>query len=271
VLTGAEVPILGDVSSNLVAGGDFAFASGASGSGIFVYLVGNRQEGYPISWLDGAAPSRPHPLYAPLDLYWTPRFSPDGKRLAFSKRDASANEDIWVKDLDRDTPSRLSFLPGQNRWPVWTPDGKNIVFQSTAQAAPGLYWTRSDGSGEAQRLTDGKLDETPYSFSPDGKRLAFSQNGNGGSPDIFTAPIEGDPRRGDNGMRLGKAELFQGTPFIERYPAFSPDGRWLAYASNESGALEVYVRPFPGPGGRWQISTGGFPIWSRDGRELLFE
>jgi serine/threonine-protein kinase len=96
--------------------------------------------------------------------------------------------------------------------------------------------------------------------------------------DIFTAPVEGDPGRGATlsgaaGVRLGKAELFVGTPFLEVLPAFSPDGRWLAYQSNESGTFEVYVRPFPGPGGRWQISTGGglFPVWSRDGRELLFE
>ena len=93
--------------------------------------------------------------------------------------------DIWVKDLDRDTPSRLSFLPGFNYWPVWTPDGKNIVFQSSNPAAPGLYWIRSDGSGEAQRLTDGKPPGYPYSFSPDGKRLAFNQAGNGGSQDHF--------------------------------------------------------------------------------------
>ena len=109
-----------------------------------------------------------------------------------------------MKDLERDTPSRLTFLAGMNRLPVWTPDGKNIVFRSENSPAPGLYWIRSDGSGEAQRLTDGKLDEFPCSLSPDGKRLAFNGNANGGSQDIFTAPIEGDPDH----MRLGKPELF---------------------------------------------------------------
>jgi serine/threonine-protein kinase len=173
--------------------------------------------------------------------------------------------DIWVKDLDRDTPSRLSFIAGINRLPVWTPDGQNIVFRSENSSAPGLYWIRSDGSGEARRLTDGKFNEWPFSFSPGG-RLAFA--GNGGL-DIFTAPIEGDPVH----VRLGKPELFLGRPFGGWYPAFSPDGRWLAYQSNESGTSEVYVRPFPGPGGRLQISTGGgsSPLWSRDGRELLFQ
>jgi Tol biopolymer transport system component len=118
-----------------------------------------------------------------------------------------------------------------------------------------------------------RLLESPYSFSPDGKRLAFHQAGNGGSQDIFTVPVEADPGRDAFEVRLGKAELFLGTPFIEVNPAFSPDGRWLAYRSDESGTYEVYVRPFPGPGGRRLVSTGGgdFPVWSRDGRELLFE
>ncbi len=277
--TGSPTPILEDVSGSVGAGGDFTFAGSPIGSGAFVYLSGKGQQaGYSISWVDrsGGAPSgvthMTEPLHAPPGLYVTPRFSPDGKRLAFSMLNGQVG-DIWVKDLDRDTPSRLSFLPGGNASPVWTPDGKNIVFLSRSQAAPGLYWIRSDGSGEAQRLTDGKLREFPFSFSPDGKRLAFDQTGNGGSSDIFTAPVENDPAPGGSGVRLGKAELFLGTPFVEVFPAFSPDGRWLAYQSNESGTYEVYVRPFPGPGGRWQISTGGgnFPLWSRDGRELLFE
>jgi Tol biopolymer transport system component len=262
--TGSPAPILEDVSSSTSAGGDFAFAQ----NGAFVYLSGKgSQAGWSISWVDSSGKTQP--LDAPPGLYFTPRFSPDGKRLAFSIFNGSG-DDIWVKDLDRDTPSRLSFLAGQNRWPVWTPDGKNIVFQSTNPAAPGLYWIRSDGSGEAERLTDGKHQEYPNSFSPDGKRLAFHRDGgNSGSQDIFTAPIEGDPAH----PKLGKAELFLGTPFAEGNPTFSPDGRWLAYVSNESGTFEVYVRPFPGPGGRWQISTGGglFPRWSRDGHELLFQ
>ena len=181
--------------------------------------------------------------------------------------------DIWVKDLDRDTPSRLSFLPGGNNSPVWTPDGKNIVFRSQNPAAPGFYGLRSDGSGEAKRLSEGKSSEFPSSFSPDGKRLAIVQSRNGSNTDIFTMPVEADSGPGALGVRLGKAELFLGTPFNEGTPAFSPDGRWLAYSSNESGTGEVYVRPFPGPGGRWQVSTGGgrVPLWSRDGRELLFQ
>jgi len=263
VATGPPTPILEDVRSSIGAGGDFAFGQ----NGTFLYLSGKgASAGWSISWVDISG--KTEPLHAPHGLYATPRFSPDGKRLAFSIG-SSTGADIWVQDLDRNTPSRLSFLAGGNNFPVWTPDGKNMVFQSDNPAAAGLYWIRSDGSGEAQRLTDGNLQETPYSFSPDGKRLAFYQSGNGGSYDVFTAPIEGDAAH----PKLGKAERFLGTPFSEFSPAFSPDGRWVAYQSNESGTYEVYVRPFPGPGGRWQISTGGgsYPQWSRDGGQLLFE
>ena len=110
-----------------------------------------------------------------------------------------------------------------------------------------MYTIRSEESGEAKRLTEGKLNEYPPSFSPDGKRLAMGKLGNGGSQDIFTMPVEADPGPGGEGLRLGNAELFLGTPFNEAHPAFSP-------------------------GGRWQVSSGGGrnPVWSRDGRELLF-
>ena len=269
-LAGAPRAILDDVNAS--NGGEFAFAGRPSGSGTFVYLARKvTQAGAPIYWLDRTG--RTEPLHAPPPgPYGIPRFSPDGKRLAYSVFSGSG-ADIWVNDLERNSSYRLSFIAGVNRWAVWTPDGKNIVFQSTNPDTPGLYWIGSDGSDKAQRLTDGKRAEIPYSFSPDGKRLAFwVQPGDGGG-DILTAPIEGEPGRGAGGVRLGKPELFLGTPFNERSPAFSPDGRWLAYASNESGSFEVYVRPFPGPGGQWQISAGGgqYPFWSRDGCELVYE
>jgi serine/threonine-protein kinase len=260
-VAGAAVPVLAGVASG-VGAGDFAFAQ----AGAFLYVAGHgTQGGWQIVWLDGSG--KRQSLHATPGVYLSLHFSPDGKRLAFSQR----GMDIWVKDIERDTVSRLSFFPGTNSWPVWTPDGKYIVFRSDTPAAPGLYLVRSDGSGEAQRLMDGKGLPTPFSFSPDGKRLAFCATGNGGSQDIFTAAVEGEAGH----QRLGKPELFLGTPYIKGEPAFSPDGRWIAYTSNESGTIEVYVRPFPGGisgSGKYQISTGGgvSPAWSRDGRELLF-
>jgi serine/threonine-protein kinase len=265
--TGTPAPILEDAGSSQVSGGDFAFAR----NGTFVYLPGAAsQAAWTISSLDRSGKPMP-PWRASPGAYYSPRFSPDGKRLAFSMI-SGKGQDIWVKDLDRDTPSRLSFLPSSNFVPVWTPDSRAIVFHSSNPAAPGLYAIRADGSGEAKRLTDGKANEYPSSFSPDGKRLAIHQVGNSGSLDLFTLPVEADAAPGGAGIRLGKPEPFLATPFIESFPEFSPDSRWLAYQSNESGTFEVYVRPFPGPGGRWQVSTGGglTPMWSRDGRELLY-
>src|SRR5579871_617396 len=261
-VTGQPAAILEDVSSNSTSGGDFAF----SRNGMFVYVAGRGSNARsPIAWLDSAGARSL--LYAPSGLCFTPRFSPDGKRLAFSMN-SGQQDDIWVKDLDRGTPSRLTSRGGSNRCPVWTPDGQNIVFRSVDDKSPGMYWVRADGSSPAERLTDGKSQETPFSFSPDGKRLAFQRSSGNGPQDIWIAPVEGDAAH----LKLGTPELFLPTPISKTAPAFSPDGHWLAYASSESGTYEVYVRPFPGPGPKIQGSTGGgrFPLWSRNGHELVF-
>jgi len=261
-LTGTPAPILEDGSSTPQAGGRFAVAQ----NGTFVYLGGGLASvPWMISTLDSAGKTQP--LLAQPGAYFTPSFSPDRKRLAYAIG-TGLSDDIWVKDLERGTASRLSFFPGENRRPVWTPDGKHIIFASGNPAAPGLYWIRSDGSGEAHRLIEQA--NSQYSFSPDGQRLAFVDSSKSGvDADIFTARVEGDPEH----PRLGKPELFVGTPATEINPEFSPDGRWLAYQSNESRTWEIYVRPFPGPGGRWQISSGGgsLPLWSRGGHELFFQ
>jgi serine/threonine-protein kinase len=109
----------------------------------------------------------------------------------------------------------------------------------------------------------------PWSFTPNGKRLAYIENDPDTSFDLWTVPLENDGAV----LRAGKPELFLQTPADERYPSFSPDGKWLAYASTESGSFQVYVRAFPDTGGKWQISSdgGGYPMWSRSGRELFFE
>jgi len=264
-LTGDPQPVLEEVNGNFLAGGDFAFAQ----SGTLVYVNSKLELSFyrSIWWLDSAG--KTESLGTTPGLYENPRLSPDGKRLAFEMATEMARADIWVKDLERDITTRVTHLPGRNNWPVWTPDGKGIVFSSYLQPDSGIYWARADGAGEAQRLTDSQAFQQPCSFSPHGSRLAYFQ----WSPDfriseIYTAPVEGD----SDHPRLGRAEAFLRSAFNEQLPAFSPDGRWLAYCSNESGRRELYVRPFPGPGGKSQISTGGgsHPIWSRDGRELFF-
>jgi serine/threonine-protein kinase len=171
--------------------------------------------------------------------------------------------DIWVRDLDRGAASPRSFLPGRNWWPLWTPDGKAIVFSSSNGSRSDMYRVRTDGSDEAQPLSGAKGQGVPRSFSPDGKRLAFDK-----ANEIWTAPVEG----GSEHPSLGPGTRFLDALIPIPDAQFSPDGRWMAYVSAETGNSEVFVRPFPGPGGRWQISTGGgrFPIWSRRGHELFF-
>jgi serine/threonine protein kinase len=254
-LTGATQPVLEDVS--------LSFDS--SQTGTFVYLTGKSGPQRLIFWLDSTGKTQP--LHLTPGFYWDSRLSPDGKRLAFAIGNVGV-AGIWVKDLERDTTSRLTSLPGHNDWPAWTPDGKNIVFRSFQLDRNLMYWIRADGSGEARRLTDGKTVQIPNSFSPDGKRLAYVQQNADGHWEIWTALVEGD----SDHPRLGSAEPFLRTSSDEMSPAFSPDGRWLAYQSNETGTFEVYVRPFPGPGAKHQISTRGgqFPIWSRNAHKLFF-
>jgi serine/threonine-protein kinase len=163
--------------------------------------------------------------------------------------------------------TRLTFGGGFSIVPIWSPDGRYILFRSPE----GISWTRSDGAGKPQTLIPSKNLPAAWSFTPDGKRLAF-QEVSGSGYDLWTVPVESDGA----GLRAGKAEVFLQTPADERNPSFSPDGRWLAYASNESGTFQVNVRAFPeassGPGGKWQISNDGgtYPEWSRSGRELFF-
>jgi len=136
------------------------------------------------------------------------------------------------------------------------------------QAQGGMFWTRSDAAGKPQPLTQSKNQQTSYSFAPDGKRLAFHEFASDGRINLWTVPLESD----STGLRAGKPEVFLQTPFNERSPSFSSDGRWLAYNSDESGAYQVYVRAFPDNGGKWQVSNSGglYPVFSRNGRDLFF-
>jgi Tol biopolymer transport system component len=157
--------------------------------------------------------------------------------------------------------SRLTS-EGSSQVPIWTPDGSRIVYRATRAGTRNLFWKPVDGGGPEERLTTGEYVHTPHSWSPDGKLLAYEEEHPETGDDIWLLPIEGDrsPRP------------FLKTRFHEWFPRFSPDGRWLAYVSNESGRDEVYVQPFPGPGRRWQISTEGgtAPVWARSGRELFY-
>jgi dipeptidyl aminopeptidase/acylaminoacyl peptidase len=195
--------------------------------------------------------------------------APDGRRLAFFLSEA-ANTDVWTYDAGRDALTRLTFDPGTDRNPVWTPDGRRLVYGSLRSGGEeNLYWQRADGSGDATRLTTSPNPQFPGSWHPNGRFLAFTESRPSTGYDLLILPVEGDEA---SGWKPGTPTVFLSGPFFEAEPRFSPDGHWLAYDSNESGGTEIYVRPFPGPGGKSQISTGGGfdAVWSRARRELLY-
>ena len=167
---------------------------------------------------------------------------------------------IWIYEIARGTLTLLTF-ERRNVAPVWTPDGRRVTFGSGGSGQGSLFWKPADGSGVAEQLLVSYFPRAG-SWAPDGKVLAFTETPLGKPTDVWLLEQE-------NGWT---ARPFLDAPFSEGGPAFSPDGRWLAYISDESGQFEVYVRPYPGPGSKFPISTQGgvAPVWTRDGGELFY-
>jgi serine/threonine-protein kinase len=265
-VTGQAVPVLAGVLSNVNTGGaQFT----VSASGTLVYQQGqNASVGLPVHWADQTSTTTS--LQIKRANWFNLAIAPDGHRLAMQIADGSAN-DLWVYESTRDTLTRLTFDRADDHRPVWSPDGRRLVYASTlpGQGAVNLYSKRADGSGDTQRLTESSNRQLPGSWHPGGRLLAFEDQSPQSTTDLMILPLEGDEA---SGWKPGKPTVFLNSPFSEREPMFSPDGRWLAYASNESGRFEVYVRPFPGPGGKWQISSegGDYPVWSRTKPELFY-
>jgi Tol biopolymer transport system component len=209
--------------------------------------------------------------------------SPDGKQVALTVT-SEIGSDIWLIDLERGT--RIRFTTGNtSAFPVWAPDGSGVAYQSTMPGPWNLYWKPVDRSAEAQPLIgdstsqsgalpdavasllpgtlptlSGANPQFPMSWTSDRSELAFHEQKPNGERDIWVVGPHGDPTP------------FLLTPFDERSPKFSPDGKWLAYVSDESGRDEVYVQPFPGPGPTSLVSTDGGvdPVWSKNARELFY-
>jgi serine/threonine-protein kinase len=231
-------------------------AFSCSRSGTCVYAAGESLMQRTVTLVDRSGTSRP--LQLPARNYGQPRFSPKGDRLVFWLQQIRC--DIEVYDLARGATTRLTD-EGDNHFPIWTPDGQQVVYISRKRDATGYeLFSRPANGGPEERLSTVALDldaVSPIALSPDGRTVAFSHRG-----DIWviSPPNSAEPKP------------FVQSRFKETMPAFSPDGRWLAYVGDESGRSEVYVQPFPGPGGKYPVSVDGGtePVWARNGRALFF-
>jgi len=252
-VTGQPVPLSLEVRT-LSPFGTAHFSLSRDGSLAYVPASGPLEK--TLLWVDRNGWIRP--LTDTRRDYDNPRLSPDGKRLAVKILDERAH--IWIYDLERDALTRLSGPDAH--MPIWTPDGERVTFVS-ATGPFEFVWQAVDGSSTPEKLTSATASNSePDSWSPDGKWLAFSDNHPKTSWDIWLLSLEGER----------KAYPFLQTPAREAGGVFSPDGRWIAYDSDESGRREVYVQPFPGPGGKWQVSTegGNQAVWARNGREIFY-
>ena len=270
-VTGTAIPVVEGVLQSPVTG---AAQYTISATGSLAYVPGGVQA-MQLSLVWVSRNGEEQRLAAPGHAYFQPRISPDGRRVAVGITESESQ--VWLYDLSRDTLTRFTFEGNYNPVPVWTPDGKRITFESNKEGVPNLFWQLADGSGGLERLNTSENIQIPCSWSPDGKLLAFMGVNSTTGLDIWvlrmgdTAPGSGQVPSATSGQ-VRKAQPFLQTPFNEGAADFSPDGRWLAYISDESGRYEVYVQPYPGPGGKWQISTEGGtePAWNRNGRELFY-
>ncbi len=261
---------LKESAAPLVSGVAFDNLHGAafdlSRFGTLVYRRGTAGTSFTVSFLHSGGNTVPV-LPKPGD-YSTLRLAPDGKRLALSVAH-ERQRSLWVYDLTGDAMRRLTFDAAYQDFPLWTPDGEFVVFQSNGA----LAWVRSDGSGDVRRLPATSRNAAATSFSPDGKWIVFHQDDPRTSWDLWVAPVT----RAKGAMQLGEPRSLLRQDGPQLGPAVSRDGRWLAYASNESGRFEVYVIPFspggPPRSGKWLVSHQGgmWPAWSRGGNELFYQ
>lgn len=249
--SGEAIQVAQGVAQSLAGFPNYSFST----TGTLVTVAGTAAADRTLVWVarDGSEQQLPMP---PRQYDW-PRLSPEGRRVA-----VEVAGQTWVYDIGRETLTRLAFDGTQNDAPAWSPDGRRIAVRSNREGPPSrVFWQMADGSGGQERLSPEKEGGTPVAFSPDGQHIAFFRNEATTKRDIWVLSVKDHT-----------TSLFLGTPATEGAPHFSPDGRWIAYVSDESGSAEIYVQPYPGPGGKWQISTSGGiePTWNPNGRELFF-
>ena len=255
-LTGDPRPLADKVDASNVGQADFS----ASGDRTLIYraLTTDVRQ---LLWRDRAG--RELGTVGEADWFGAPSVSAQESRLAIDTYDEQSDQrDVWIYDLERGSKSRLTFDPGLDINPLWSPDRARVAFSSNRSGSFDLYLKDASGAGEEQRLLAAGEDLQPCDWSRDGRHILFVRRAASTSWDIWALPMDGS----------GDAFPLVQTPFLDTRPSFSPDGRWFAYESDESGRSEIYVRQFPGPGGRWQVSTAGGsePVWSADGREIFY-
>jgi hypothetical protein len=261
-VTGQPVPAIANIMQTLnVTDSYFNTAAGQfslSDSGWLVYAEGGilPDQQNSLVWVDHKGGAEPIASFkAP---FFAPRLSPDGQRIVYTT--FGRQWQAWVYDLNRGTTSRLTN-EGKVTFVTWTPDGKRVAFGWLKSGQFNLYWIPADGSSATERLTTSDHYQSPGSWSPDGATLAFVEDHPDTGWDILVLDL-----------RSRRITTFLNSQAGEGWPEFSPDGRWMAYGSNESGRFEVYVRPYPGPGGKWLISQEGGvePLWARNGKQLFY-
>ena len=258
--SGPQVPVAEHVLINLTSNRP---VFSASDNGTLVYQTGSEQGGWRLLWFtrDG----KPAGSVGEVDRYFDPAISPDGTRVAAQLFTSQGTGDIWILDLQRNTKTRLTFGPANQRFPVWARDGKTIYYASNAKGSYHIFAKSADGTGPDRVVIDEDAFDYPRDVSPDQKYLVYMRGATVGTTGtaIWALPLTGNERK-----------PFAVVPSLYSTGAasVSPDAKWLSYESNESGRFEVYVTPFPGGGAKWQVSTGGGTgaKWRHDGKELFF-
>lgn len=260
-LRGPAIPVLDDILGLV----------GFSSTGDAVYTIGSVSisSGLPLRWLH--ADGKSEPLLEAVGNYAYPRVSPDGKLLAVTvDNDRAAEARLLVYDWQNDRTLPLTEKGQASGGAVWTPDSRYLIWATRAANGKRRFlWKRADGSGEVHTLVESATYATPSAISPDGKFLALHAGDPKTQLDLLVAPL--DLSKPDE-MKLGEAEPLVRLPGLELGAVFSPDGKWVAYMSDESGQYEVYVQRFPGGGGHRKVSEGLgiYPKWSSNGRQLLY-
>ena len=258
--SGSPVPVAEHVLINLTSNRP---VFSASDNGTLVYQTGSEQGGWRLLWFtrDGKAEG----TLGEVDRYFDPAISPDGTRVAASLFSSQGTGDLWIFDLRRNTKTRLTFGPANQRFPVWAPDGKTIYYASNGKGSYHILAKSVDGTGPDRVVMDEDAFDYPRDVSPDQKYLLYMRGATVGTTGtaIWALPLTGNERK-----------PFAVVPslYITGAASVSPDGKWMSYESNESGRFEVYVTPFPAGGAKWQVSTGGGTSakWRHDSKELFF-